>query len=330
MSQALTIDHASREVHLNGSALSLTKIEFDLLSLLMGEPRVVVTTHALLQAVWGDEWWGEDHQVEVHISRLRRKLGESGDHPNFIRTIRGVGYRYEPGAGARNGSLDHSEPDGVAYLVVAVDGTIAWASDSIREAFGWQPHELVGMSIASLIGSMEFLDQQARIGTIADTMLRCADEREIPVCSIIRPIKTHTVVQSFLVELFPEAKRPKAHSRAVLPILTTTHQPSVDLSYDSNLVVVGMSPRDAPFLSWRTDEILGTFFLLTTDQALLDDQAKALALAQAIVDAGIRRVHDRMLARSASGSAIPVHVHSEFLVDEQGRFMGLQANVTPE
>jgi DNA-binding response OmpR family regulator len=46
----------------------------------------------LLRSVWGDEWASDEHLVEVHVGNLRRKLGDRGKAPRFIRTVRGVGY----------------------------------------------------------------------------------------------------------------------------------------------------------------------------------------------------------------------------------------------
>ena len=49
----------------------------------------------LLDAVWGPDWYGDDHVVDVHMGNLRKKLGESGSNPRFIHTVRGVGFRFE-------------------------------------------------------------------------------------------------------------------------------------------------------------------------------------------------------------------------------------------
>lgn len=91
----LTIDESAREVTLDGKLLELTKIEFDLLSKLASEPRRVFARQQLLDAVWGGDWYGDDHVVDVHMGNLRKKLGESGSKPRFIFTVRGVGFRFE-------------------------------------------------------------------------------------------------------------------------------------------------------------------------------------------------------------------------------------------
>jgi DNA-binding response OmpR family regulator len=54
---------------------------------------VVVSRSSLLDTVWGPEYIGDDHLVDVHIANLRRKLGDDPEHPRFIETVRGLGYR---------------------------------------------------------------------------------------------------------------------------------------------------------------------------------------------------------------------------------------------
>jgi DNA-binding response OmpR family regulator len=92
----LVIDVEAREVTLDDSEVELTKIEFDLLSQLSAAPRRVLTRERLIEAIWGYDWFGDDHMLEVHMGNLRRKLGESGRDPHFIETVRGVGYRFNP------------------------------------------------------------------------------------------------------------------------------------------------------------------------------------------------------------------------------------------
>jgi DNA-binding response OmpR family regulator len=89
----LTIDPAAREVQLAGETVELTRLEFDLLDTLSAESRVVFSKEQLLDRVWGSSAYRDDHVVAVHIANLRRKLGDTGDEPRFVRTVRGVGYR---------------------------------------------------------------------------------------------------------------------------------------------------------------------------------------------------------------------------------------------
>ena len=68
----------------------------DLLAKLGAEPRRAFTRSQLLDAVWGVDWFSDDHVVDVHVGNLRKKLGESGSRPRFVHTVRGVGFRFEP------------------------------------------------------------------------------------------------------------------------------------------------------------------------------------------------------------------------------------------
>lgn len=94
----LVIDPAAREVLLGGTPVELTRTEFDLLDALSGQPRIVFTRGQLLERVWGEGWFGDDHLVDVHVANVRRKLGDDSRTPRYIRTVRGVGYRMGPGS----------------------------------------------------------------------------------------------------------------------------------------------------------------------------------------------------------------------------------------
>lgn len=85
---ALVVDIPRRTVAVRGSAVSLTATEFDILALLASAPGVVRSRSHLLEHVWGPEFVGDDHLVDVHVANLRRKIGAE-----FIDTVRGVGYR---------------------------------------------------------------------------------------------------------------------------------------------------------------------------------------------------------------------------------------------
>ena len=94
---ALTVDAPAREAKLDGQVLDLTRIEFDLLDTLTAQPRVAFSRAQLLERVWGENWFGDDHLVDVHISNLRRKLADDPRSPDFVCTVRGVGYRMGAG-----------------------------------------------------------------------------------------------------------------------------------------------------------------------------------------------------------------------------------------
>jgi DNA-binding response OmpR family regulator len=93
----LAVDAAARSAVLAGEELDLTRTEFDLLDVLSAEPRVAFSRPVLLERVWGPGWFGDDHLVDVHVSNLRRKLGDDPRAPRYVRTVRGVGYRMGTG-----------------------------------------------------------------------------------------------------------------------------------------------------------------------------------------------------------------------------------------
>lgn len=93
----LRIDLGSRTVESNGTPVSLTVKEFDLLALLAGSPRQVFSRRQLLEQVWDSAPEYQDPAtVTVHVGRLRQKLEQDPDHPSSIVTVWGVGYRFEP------------------------------------------------------------------------------------------------------------------------------------------------------------------------------------------------------------------------------------------
>jgi DNA-binding response OmpR family regulator len=89
----LRIDIDSREVHMGGLPIMLTRTEFDVLAALSARPGRVLSRRQLLETVWGDSWVGNDNIVDVHVGHLRRKLGDSPSQPRYVSTVRGIGYR---------------------------------------------------------------------------------------------------------------------------------------------------------------------------------------------------------------------------------------------
>lgn len=93
----LRIDVRRRRAELDGVALDLTRREFDLLAFLASRPGVVVARRELLAEVW-QQSYGDDQTIDVHLSWLRRKLGETAARPRYLHTLRGVGVKLEPPA----------------------------------------------------------------------------------------------------------------------------------------------------------------------------------------------------------------------------------------
>ena len=87
----LVLDRSAREATLDGQPLDLTRMEFDLLAYLAARQDEVVTRRELIEEVWRQPYLGAEQTIDVHVSWLRRKLGETATEPRMLRTIRGVG-----------------------------------------------------------------------------------------------------------------------------------------------------------------------------------------------------------------------------------------------
>jgi DNA-binding response OmpR family regulator len=88
----LLLDPEARTVTVDGLLIDLTRTEFDLLAAMAARPKAALTRRQLIDAVWGENWYGDDHVVDVHVGHLRTKLGDNAAEPRFLRTVRGVGY----------------------------------------------------------------------------------------------------------------------------------------------------------------------------------------------------------------------------------------------
>ena len=90
----LEIDLMGHEVAVRGKQVNLSSKEFELLRILAGHPGQVLTREQLLNLVWGNDFYGDNRTVDVHIRWLREKLETDPGEPRFILTVRGVGYKF--------------------------------------------------------------------------------------------------------------------------------------------------------------------------------------------------------------------------------------------
>ncbi|MFD7835375.1 winged helix-turn-helix domain-containing protein [Streptomyces sp. NPDC059761] len=94
LDDAIRVDRTRRLAEVDGSELDLTYLEFDLLAHLVAHPYTVHTRDALISGIWGYGHIGDGRTVDVHVARLRRKLGPA--YRDRISTVRRVGYKYVP------------------------------------------------------------------------------------------------------------------------------------------------------------------------------------------------------------------------------------------
>jgi DNA-binding response OmpR family regulator len=95
--QGVRVDTDARRAWLGNTEIELTSKEFDLLALMVAEAGKVVTREQIMRQVWDSKWWGSTKTLDMHVSWLRRKLGDDAHNPQYITTVRGVGFRFERG-----------------------------------------------------------------------------------------------------------------------------------------------------------------------------------------------------------------------------------------
>jgi DNA-binding response OmpR family regulator len=95
--QGVRIDAEARRAWHGDRELELTIKEFDLLAALVRDAGKVVSREHLMRGVWGAKWWTSTKTLDMHVSWLRRKLGDDAQHARYITTVRGVGFRFERG-----------------------------------------------------------------------------------------------------------------------------------------------------------------------------------------------------------------------------------------
>ncbi|MEO7754829.1 MAG: response regulator transcription factor [Terracoccus sp.] len=93
--ELVRIDSEGRRAWFQERELQLTAKEFDLLRVLVREQGKVVTREQLMREIWDTAWFGSTKTLDMHISVLRRKLGDDATSPQYIATVRGVGFRFE-------------------------------------------------------------------------------------------------------------------------------------------------------------------------------------------------------------------------------------------
>lgn len=94
--KGLEINIASHKVTVNGMPIQLTTKEYELLLFLATNPNIVFTKAHIFDTIWGDECYGDNATVAVHIQKIRKKIEKDPSNPEFIETLWGTGYRFNP------------------------------------------------------------------------------------------------------------------------------------------------------------------------------------------------------------------------------------------
>ncbi len=127
----LVVDTGRHEIKLNDLEIAATRIEFALLEHLCRRPTEVASRSELLESVWGPNWVGDTHVVDVHLSNLRRKLDKAAPEIRVVHTVRGVGFRIS------NEILDAAESrtmPGVPSAIRTMNGVNGHRHDNDHDA----------------------------------------------------------------------------------------------------------------------------------------------------------------------------------------------------
>ena len=340
----LDVDLGTQSVRLRDQPVSLTRSEFELLRLLISHPRAVVSDREILSSLWKVEWQEDAPAVQVYVSRLRRKLGESAQQPRYIRTVRGVGYYFDPApfqttdVAVDEVTLEWCVADARArhliYFLVGTDRHIRWVSDTIAALLGWEPAQLIGTSIFDL------LHPDARHETLKLSVREQLDARHsqrfrLPVRRndggyddmqfTVRPIiGSDGFIAGFLSQW--RSANPEVRDRDAafesLPLGGPAQH--VTLKYDADFILRSITPEVA-VLGWEPAQILNTFF----SPAGLDEAATRQVL-QHYLASGIHTVEGPLLLHYADGSHASHDSVMRIQVDADGNFTGLVASFAIE
>ena len=154
----LNIDHDAYQVTLGGNPIHLTRAEFTLLTTFVDSPRQALSSRYLMQVLSDNGWSSGIYSLRMLVSRLRAKIGESGDQATRIVTVHGYGYRFEPdkapdlaAAIASKSQIAPGDLSASAFALVSLERNILWASDSFKHLLGWQSGDLIGTSLYELM-----------------------------------------------------------------------------------------------------------------------------------------------------------------------------------
>lgn len=98
---SLRLDIAANKLHKNDREVELTPTEFSLLKMFMENPGKALKRNEILNMVWGEDYFGDTKTLDVHIRRLREKIEDNPSEPEYIKTVWGSGYRWQPETGRR-------------------------------------------------------------------------------------------------------------------------------------------------------------------------------------------------------------------------------------
>jgi DNA-binding winged helix-turn-helix (wHTH) protein len=162
---AVSFEEQSHTVRLQGRTIHLSRTEYRALEALCARPNRMLSKAALAEIVWGRPLFHDEHNIEVIISRLRRRFRAAGLDNVRIHAIRGLGYRFD--------ADNESDLAPGMNALVGIDGFIAWVTLNVRELLGYHPERLIGQPVNRLVHASDH--EALRIGAISVLAGRAAD-----------------------------------------------------------------------------------------------------------------------------------------------------------
>ena len=277
---SLSVNRIMRQVRWGDRALHLTPSEYRLISTLAAHPHRAFSSRELLAAMWESEWQTDTAPLQIHVSRLRKKLSAAGVDRAYLVTVHGFGYRFDPGealgesesrANDERAVLEEWTSTSPIYLLCAVDCRILWVSANIERHLGWKSHQLVGKSIFSMLHPDERLvafriQAEFDAGKAADFAWRVATVAggfDLAHCRI-QPIQdVPGINQLLLIEWVAPHwgggdEGGSAHPLKLSDVsaLPPTPEGVIELFFDRDLILWEVRPHE-PFLGYVLEDVIG-------------------------------------------------------------------------
>lgn len=334
----LVINRVERRVLIGDREVHLTPSEFRLLSTLAAEPQRAFSSRELLETMWESRWRASTAPLQIHVSRLRKKLANAGAERNFLTTIHGFGYRFNPGSAVFRDDPPQDDPtvgSSTIQVLLSADHKILWTGANVQDHLGWRPSDLLGRSVYSLVHPDDMyraigVQSQLDAGKSAEFRGRVAtaDGRFRTTQFLIRPIRDgQDDGQMFLGEWRPAVStgETQGDSGISMPLVqaesSEASAETVRLFFDHDLTLLEISPH-VEFLGFDPDAIIGNLF---SPAGLTRDQMNTTI--RTLIDVGQLMVDSGVMIIDAAGHGHVLRVVSRLLVGDGQEFLGLDSTI---
>lgn len=322
LSGKIKIDRRRREASVDGVVLRLTRAEYGLLLALISNLGTAMSRRELLTQMWGSDWPSDTSALNIHASRLRRKLEDAGEDASHLKTIHGFGYRWDEDMESRHAPVDPTS----AVAIIRPDRVIEWVSDEITALIGWLPEQLVGVHFYDLLKPGEIpsalaarVDLDAGLPSLVVLSLRTPIGDFRPVDAFVDPIiGDDGTVSAFHVRWQPRAL---ALPEPVVRAGDGSELDLVVLTFDRDFTLVNVDPY-VEFLGWKPDEIIGDFF--SPSGADIQTLSGVVSL---MLSRGEHDVAGTLPLHSAAGEIFSLPVATRLLTEEDGVFAGMRSTI---